>query len=78
MTFNKEEGKHEIEVKKLTASFSLKMASIICWTVALIVISLGIFFGSNSLTGLFFIGIFALILTIITFIVSYSRAGSML
>lgn len=42
MTFDKNQGEHELKSMALSHNFSLKMASLICWSVVAIVIIFGI------------------------------------
>jgi len=67
MKQTQKEHEWEMEELKLTQSFALKMASLICWSVVSTVFGLGIFFGDKSPLTLGAIAFISLILGIITF-----------
>jgi len=70
--FNKVEGEHEIVTLKLTHQFALRMAMMICMTIASIVILLGIFFGVITTVSIGILVVIACILGIISFSVTRS------
>lgn len=76
MVFNQKESEHEIVLTKLKYSFSLKLASMICFSIVSAAIILCLFFGATkTLSSIIFTGIIIGVLAIITFISSFKGAG---
>lgn len=65
--FNKQEAEHELNTMKLSHSFALKMALIICWSVVSTVMILSIFLGKITPIALGISVVIALVLGVLSF-----------